>query len=208
MRRPHHKRMTGSADRVVLDERQIFRAGLAAHVVGLRLELNLLSFGKAGQARALDCTDVNEHIVAAILRGDKSETLLAVKPLHCTDRHLSHLSNRRANARSRTMREVSNFSIVFGKGAWRRVNKRRASNRTGQSIAWSKPKPKDSIVVIGRRLAASGALDQQTDRQKAPDRSGAFACLVMSFRDARSYAQTRNLELLDSGFARFAHAPE
>ena len=112
-----------------LEKRQIFRAGLAAHLVRLGFELNLLPFGEIGEARTLDRADVNEHIVAAVLRGDKSKTLLAVKPLHCTLSHVSHLSNRRANARSRTMREASNFSIVFGKGAWRRVNKRRASNR-------------------------------------------------------------------------------
>ena len=71
------------------DELEVFCAGLAAHLVGLGLERHLLSFGKAGQASALDCTDVNEHIIAAVVRLDETKALLAVKPLHDTSRHIS-----------------------------------------------------------------------------------------------------------------------
>ena len=92
-----------------LEKRQIFRAGLAAHLVRLGFELNLLPFGEIGEARTLDRADVHENVAATIARGDESKALLAVKPLHSTCRHLSRLSHKRAKARSRTMRETSNI---------------------------------------------------------------------------------------------------
>ena len=70
-----------------LEKRQIFRAGLAAHLVRLGFKRNFLSFGKAGQASPLDSADVNEHIGAAIARLNETEALLAVEPLHSTSRH-------------------------------------------------------------------------------------------------------------------------
>ena len=75
------KALTGSG------QRQIFRAALAPHLVGLDFEVDLLAFGEAGKARALDGADVYEHIVAAVVRLDKPEAFLAVEPLHSTCRH-------------------------------------------------------------------------------------------------------------------------
>ena len=69
------------------EKRQIFRAGLAAHLVRLGFVGNLLSFGEAGQAATLDSADVNEHISAAIARLNETKALLAVEPLHSTSRH-------------------------------------------------------------------------------------------------------------------------
>src|ERR1700679_2294720 len=71
-----------------LGQRKIFRADLAPHLVGLELESDLLAFGQPGKTGAFNGADVNEHIVAAVVRLDKSEALLPIEPLHSTCRHL------------------------------------------------------------------------------------------------------------------------
>lgn len=83
----------------LLENLEIFCAGLAAHLVGLRFKRNLLSFGKAGETRTLDRADVNEHIVAAVARLNETEAFLAVEPLHSTSRHV-FVPCRRAHALS------------------------------------------------------------------------------------------------------------
>ena len=90
-----------------LQNLQVFCAGLAAHLVNLGFERNLLSFGKAGQAGALDSADVHEHIGAAIARRDETEALLAVEPLHSTSRH-NKQSFRRVDAQLRTTSREAN----------------------------------------------------------------------------------------------------
>ena len=95
---------------ICLEKLEVFRAGLAAHLVRLGFELNLLPFGEVGKARTLDRADVNEHIVVAVARGDESKTLLAVKPLHCTLSHVSLSFLKARNGAFRTpLRETSNF---------------------------------------------------------------------------------------------------
>ncbi|HST09464.1 MAG TPA: hypothetical protein VLL05_03745, partial [Terriglobales bacterium] len=69
-------------------QRQIFRAALAPHLVGLDFEVDLLTFGKAGKPGTLDGADVHEHIVSAIARRDKTKALLAIEPLNSTGRHI------------------------------------------------------------------------------------------------------------------------
>src|SRR3569623_658942 len=102
MRRHHHIRMTGGAIMNLLCEREVFGADLAAHLIGLQLEVDLLALGEAGEARALHRTDVHEHVVATVARLDEAKTLLAVKPLHCTCRHRSRpCSKARISALSR-----------------------------------------------------------------------------------------------------------
>jgi hypothetical protein len=70
-----------------LRQREIFRAGLAAHLVGLELEVDLLAFRETGKTGPLDRADVHEHIAAAVVGLDEAKTLLAVKPLDSTCRH-------------------------------------------------------------------------------------------------------------------------
>jgi hypothetical protein len=133
----HHKEMTASATMICLSEREIFRADLAAHLVGLQLEVDLLALVEAGEARTLDRADMHEHVVAAIARLDEAKTLLAVKPLHCTCRHRSRPLFQSAHMRvfRARLREPSNLSDVFGKEPClftedlRRSNKTNAGNR-------------------------------------------------------------------------------
>jgi hypothetical protein len=54
----------------------------------LKVERHLLTFGKARQSCALDCADMNEHILRAIVRLDESEAFLAIEPLHGSFGHL------------------------------------------------------------------------------------------------------------------------
>ena len=71
-----------------LSQLEIFRAGLAPHLVGLQFKRDLLAFGEAGKPGTLDRLDMNEHILTAVIRGDEAKALLTVEPLHSTCRHL------------------------------------------------------------------------------------------------------------------------
>src|SRR5437867_886180 len=47
------------------------------------LELHAVPFGQALEALSLDGAEVNEHVLAALLR-DEAEALRVVEPLHCS----------------------------------------------------------------------------------------------------------------------------
>lgn len=68
-------------------QRQIFRAAFAPHPVELDLERNLLAFGETRKTRPFDRTDMDEHVIAAVIGLDESEALLTIEPLDCTRRH-------------------------------------------------------------------------------------------------------------------------
>lgn len=57
----------------------------------LDFELYVLTFSQSFETVALDCREVNEHVLAAVSRGDETETLRFVEPLHLTF-DLSHLT--------------------------------------------------------------------------------------------------------------------
>src|SRR5262249_55554512 len=59
-----------------------FLAALLQHVVA-----DGLAVLQAGEARALDRADMDEDVLAAVIRLDKAETLLRVEPLHFSGRH-------------------------------------------------------------------------------------------------------------------------
>src|SRR5207247_7923800 len=48
--------------------------------------LHLVTLGQGLEAVALNCREVHEHVLAAVLR-DESESLGIVEPLHRTQRH-------------------------------------------------------------------------------------------------------------------------
>src|SRR5262245_42176797 len=58
-------------------------AALAHHVVG-----ELLPLVQAAHSRALDCGNVNEHVLAAVVRLDEAESLLCIEELDCALCHL------------------------------------------------------------------------------------------------------------------------
>src|ERR1700759_582137 len=70
---------------VDLDELQI--DGLRATLVGFDFEADILAFVQAAQAGGLDSGDMNEHVLAAVLRRDESETLRRVEELNLTDHY-------------------------------------------------------------------------------------------------------------------------
>ena len=57
---------------------------LAGAAVLLNLEIELLAFHQAGQTGALDGGDVDEDVLAAIVRLNEAEALGAVEPLNGT----------------------------------------------------------------------------------------------------------------------------
>src|SRR5258707_2976693 len=58
---------------------EIFRRGLAV-AAGHKFELDVLAFVEAGQTRAFNGRDVNEHILVVARRLDESVTLRRIEP--------------------------------------------------------------------------------------------------------------------------------
>lgn len=71
---------------------QIVCRGFAGPAIGYNVEQNLLSLIEAAHPGTFDGTDVHENVLAAIIRLNKTEALLAVEPLYRTLRHITHLS--------------------------------------------------------------------------------------------------------------------
>ena len=70
-----------------LSDPQVFCAAFTAPGVNFDFVRNPLTFSQAGKSRAFDGTDVNEHIVSAIVGLNKAKTLLAIEPLNSARRH-------------------------------------------------------------------------------------------------------------------------
>src|SRR5580698_4470751 len=66
---------------------QIIRRGLASLSVCDQVKSNFLSLVEAVESGALNGADVNEHILAAIVRLDEAKAFLAVEPLYGSLRH-------------------------------------------------------------------------------------------------------------------------
>jgi hypothetical protein len=75
----------GSALR--LDGAQIGCRGLSA--LGHNVERDFLSLVEAAHPGAFDSADVDEHVLAAVIRLDEAEALLAVEPLYGSLRHVN-----------------------------------------------------------------------------------------------------------------------
>jgi hypothetical protein len=107
-------------------QRQILRADFTPHFVRLDLEIDLLTFGKAGKTRPFNGADVNEHIVSAVIGLDKAKTLLPIKPFHSTCRHVLLQSTSRV-----TITRVHSTGRCLWEIARRRIQKGTAANRMG-----------------------------------------------------------------------------
>src|SRR6185295_10655850 len=66
---------------------QIFRSRFTGPAVCNDFKGNLLSLVEGAHAGAFDCADMNEDILASLVRLNEAETLLAVKPLHSSRVH-------------------------------------------------------------------------------------------------------------------------
>src|SRR5579871_4402128 len=66
---------------------QILRRRLAGPSIRHKLKRDLLSLGKTGHPSALDCADMDENVLAAVIRLDEAKTFLAVEPLYGSLRH-------------------------------------------------------------------------------------------------------------------------
>ena len=61
---------------------QVLCRGLAGLAIGNNLERDFLSLVEAVHPGAFDRADVDKNVLAAIIRLDEAEALLAVKPFH------------------------------------------------------------------------------------------------------------------------------
>src|SRR5215212_8274159 len=93
---------------------EIDRRGLAVALVGLELVGDLLTLAQAHQARALHRRDVDEDILAAVVRLDEAVALRLVEPLHRTRFHGLSSS---VYARGRPARRDPPGSSSFWKGS-------------------------------------------------------------------------------------------
>ncbi len=82
--------MSGGVFRVQsgsVDQLQMIGGHLAAATVGDQLVADLLTFAQFAVTGTLDSADMDEGIVAAVIGGDETKTLLGVKPLHGSRSH-------------------------------------------------------------------------------------------------------------------------
>jgi len=90
---------------------QIFRGRLATPTVGHELEADLLAFPKIADAGALNRTDVDEGIIATIIRRDEAEALFRVKPLYGSRSHgKSFLDRHKTERKGRAQHEIDRHS--------------------------------------------------------------------------------------------------
>lgn len=66
---------------------QIVRRRFARAPICYDLVADLLAFTQRSKSGPLDGADVNEHIVATVIRLDEAEALRRVKPLYCSHAH-------------------------------------------------------------------------------------------------------------------------
>jgi hypothetical protein len=94
-----------------LDGAKITRRGFPGPTIGFDLERDFLTLVETIHARALNGTNVNEHIFAAVARLDETKAFLAVEPLYSS---LHHNNSFRLSARS-TALSHGLFKSSFGK---------------------------------------------------------------------------------------------
>src|SRR5690349_1904166 len=108
-------------------KREVLCARLAPHLVGLDLEVDLLTFGKTGKPGTLDGADVNEHVLSAVVGLNEAKALLAVEPLNSACRHISSPKHSRVTIHALQIQPVEClWEIARG-----RIQKGTAANRTG-----------------------------------------------------------------------------
>ena len=81
--------MGSKAEKAVSINLEIDGRLLAAALVALRVEGDLLSFSQVGEASALNGGDMDEHVLTTAHRLDESIALLGVEPFDCADCHNS-----------------------------------------------------------------------------------------------------------------------
>src|SRR4051812_711587 len=69
------------------DGAKIRRRGLSGLAILGLLIFDLLTFVQAAHSGSFDRTDVDEYVLAALIRLNEAVTLLAIKPLYCSGRH-------------------------------------------------------------------------------------------------------------------------
>jgi hypothetical protein len=76
-----------TATRTSADGLEVRGGQLAAALIRHQVELDLLSFDQMIEASLFDGADMDECILAAIIRLDEAEALRRVKPFHGSHRH-------------------------------------------------------------------------------------------------------------------------
>ena len=72
---------------IVLEGLKLSSGGLAAPAVLLEFEGDFLAFLQASKTSTLDRGDVDENVIAALVRLDEAKAFLAVKPFYGSGSH-------------------------------------------------------------------------------------------------------------------------
>jgi hypothetical protein len=79
--------MTECFSRRLASDAEITSSRLARTLVSNDFEVNLLTFVETAQASLLDSADMNEHVLATIIRLDEAVALCRVEPFHSSRSH-------------------------------------------------------------------------------------------------------------------------
>src|SRR5580704_636427 len=106
--------------------RETIGRGLAGAAVLRHLVGNLLAFAQRLQTGALDCADVDEHVLAAVIRLDEAIAFLRVEPL---DRSSAHSGCPLIDERFRKPRHC-------GRGGWSMFGKSSSIRHRARTRSW------------------------------------------------------------------------
>jgi hypothetical protein len=75
-----------------LDELEVPSRFLTALAIVLKLKADFLTFLKVAHSCSLNCGNVDEHVLAAVVRLNESEALGSIEPFDLTGSHVAILS--------------------------------------------------------------------------------------------------------------------
>jgi len=136
-------------NRVKLGSLKLLGGHLAGPAVAGDLEAELLAFLQIAHASTLDCGDVNEHILAAVVRLNEAETLGGIEPFHDAGGHEepSLLAN------SVARRRLPTGSERFRKGEFVRNAPKRENQKTAVQANIDKRYLRESGLSVNRSSA-------------------------------------------------------
>ena len=79
---------------------EVSRSGLASAAIFLQIEVYLLTFGQARQSRPLDRRDMDEYVLAPVVRLYEAEAFGGIEPFHSSRSHVSSRVEFGASGRS------------------------------------------------------------------------------------------------------------
>ena len=154
-------------------------------------EAHWLTFCKTGQTGLLDCRDVNEHILAAIITHDEAEALLRVEEFYDASRFANHLGRHAATAAKAAA--ATSTSTAATETAAAAATTAEAVAATGKAAAAAAA---ESVTAAGKTAATA-----------AEPVSAAEAATIAEATAAAAIVAAETVALVPAAPAAFAAAP-